>query len=155
VSEAEGTAADRAASLAAWSPGAAESFRELANDLGFQLDYSAQSLSEVERMITEEFSDRSGVPKEKFHDLVGATGAYVAEVILRNVGGEWGFEPEFEAGGIQLPSGTWVFPLHKSRKRFEEGPGDDFVSYYTVLERGRGDCAGRYGLIRDGFPALR
>jgi hypothetical protein len=57
----------------------------------------------------------------------------LAEVILRNVGGRWGFESEMDAGGIQLPSGTWVFPLHKSRKRYEDGPGDDFVSYFTVI----------------------
>jgi hypothetical protein len=46
-----------------------------------------------------------------------------------------GFEREFQAGGIRLRSGTWVFPLHKSRKRFEDGTGDDFVSYCMVIER--------------------
>ena len=135
MGDAEPTPEERAAGLAAWSPDAAESFRDLASDLGFHLDYSPDSLSQVERMILDKFSDRRGRPKKKFHDLAGVTGAYVAEVILRNVGGEWGFEPEWQAGGIRLHSGTWVFPLHKSRKRYEDGPGDDFVSYYTVLER--------------------
>jgi hypothetical protein len=130
---------ERAASLAAWSPEAAEAFRSLAADHGFDLDYSPESLADVERLITEKFSGRGGKPKKRWRDLSGTSGAYVAEVILRNIGGTWGFQSEFQAGGIQLPSGTWVFPLHKSRKRYEDGPGDDFVSYYSVIADGEAD----------------
>jgi hypothetical protein len=123
----------RVAELREWSPQAAEAFRSAAAEFGIELDYSAESLGEVERLIGENFSDRRGNPKRKWRDMSGTTGAYVAEVILRQLGGEWDFEPEFQAGGIRLPSGTWVFPLHKSRKRYEDGPGDDFVSYFQVL----------------------
>jgi len=124
---------ERAAALAAWSPGAAEAFREAAEGFGFYLDYTPGSLGEVERLITEKLSDRKGMPKKKWHDMAGATGAYLAEVILRNVGGSWGFNTEMDAGGIQLPGGTWIFPLHKSRKRYEDGPGDDLVACFAVV----------------------
>lgn len=139
MGEAERTPGGRAASLAAWSPEAAEAFRSVAAEYGFELDYSPESLDDVERLISEKFSGRRGKPKKKWRDMSGTTGAYVAEVILRNIGGAWGFESEFQAGGIQLPSGTWIFPLHKSRKRYEDGPGDDFVSYYAVVAEGEAD----------------
>ncbi len=139
MGEQEPTPSERAASLAAWYPDAAEAFRSVAADYGFDLDYSPESLVDVERLITEQFSGRRGKPKKKWHDLSGTTGAYVAEVILRNIGGVWGFETEFQAGGVQLPSGTWVFPLHKSRKRFEDGPGDDLVAYYSVIAASEAD----------------
>ena len=126
------TPVERAQGLAEWSPGAAEAFRELAAEMGFELDYSPESLSQVEQLITA-LPARKGRPKKQYRELAGVTGAYLAEVILRNVSGEWGFETEWDAGGIRLPSGTWVFPLHKSRKRYEDGPGDDFVSYYMAL----------------------
>ena len=139
MGEAERTSGERAASLAAWSPEAAEAFRSVAAEYGFELDYSPESLGDVERLIPEKFSGRRGKPKKRWRDMSGTTGAYVAEVILRNIGGAWGFESEFQAGGIQLPSGTWIFPLHKSRKRYEDGPGDDFVSYYAVVAEGEAD----------------
>jgi 2,4-dienoyl-CoA reductase-like NADH-dependent reductase (Old Yellow Enzyme family) len=31
------------------------------------------------------------------------------------------------------------FPLHKSRKRYEDGPGDDFVAYYSAIAEGEAD----------------
>lgn len=113
-------------------------FCEFAADMDFELDYTPASLSEVERLINA-LPGRKGKPKKEYRDLAGITGGYLAEVILRSIGGEWAYEPEWEAAGIRLPSGTHVFPLHKSRKRYEDGPGDDFVSYYRVLEQGESE----------------
>src|SRR5215216_7725922 len=94
---------ERIAYLKSWSPETAEAFRELALDFDVSLDYSPESVNEVERLITENFTDRRGRVKKKHHDLAGATGAYVTEVILRNLGGEWDWEPEWHIGGIRLP----------------------------------------------------
>ena len=124
----------RVAALRAWSPEAAEEFRRLAADFGIELDYTPGSLAEVERLIAENFSGRGGKVKRKWRDLSGATGAYVTEVLLRNLGGEWAWEPEWEVGGIRLPSGAFTAPLAKSKKRYEDGPADEFVSYYRALE---------------------
>ena len=126
---------ERISALAEWSPETAEAFRDLAADFGVTLDYSPESLREVERLIGENFTDRHGRVKKKHYDLSGATGAYVTEVILRNIGGRWDWESEWEVGGIRLPSGAFTAPLAKARKRFEDGAGDDFVSYYYVLAR--------------------
>jgi hypothetical protein len=128
------TPEEREEFLRGWSPDAAEGFREVAADMGFDLDYSPASLARVEELINT-LPGRKGTPKKQYRELSGVTGAYLAEVILRNVGGEWAWEDELEAGGIRLPSRTFVFPLHKARKRYEDGPGDDLVSYYAVIER--------------------
>jgi hypothetical protein len=124
---------ERIAELEKWSAETAEAFRDLAADFGVNLDYSPESLGEVERLITENLTDRRGRVKKKHHDLAGATGAYVTEVILRNLGGKWDWEPEWEVAGIRFSSSGFTAPLAKSRKRYEDGPGDDFVSYYYVL----------------------
>jgi hypothetical protein len=124
---------ERIAFLESWSVETAEAFRALAADFDVDLDYSPESLGEVERLIRENLTDRRGRVKKKHHDLAGATGAYVTEVILRNVGGTWDWEPEWAVAGIRLPSGSFTAPLAKSRKRYEDGEGDDFVSYYHVL----------------------
>ncbi len=120
------------------SPGAAEAFRRVDADFGYELGHTPASLSEVERLITQKFSDRKGMPRKKWHDLAGTTGAYLAEVLLRHVGGRWAFRSELDAAGIEFASGKWVFPLHKSRKRYEDGRGDDFVSYFTVVTEDAG-----------------
>jgi hypothetical protein len=105
------------------------------------LDYSPDSLREVERLVRENFTDRRGRVKKKWRDLSGATGAYVTEVILRNLGGGWDWEPEFHVAGVRLPSGAFTALLAKSRKRYEEGEGDDFVSYYYALAQIEGERA--------------
>lgn len=133
VSAHDQTPEQRVAFLKEWSRETAEMFRDLASDFGVTLDYSPESLGEVERLITENFTDRRGRVKRKYYDVAGATGAYVTEVILRNLGGRWDWEPEWEVAGVRFPSGAFTAPLAKSRKRFEEGAGDDFVSYYQVL----------------------
>ena len=123
------------ASLEEWSPRAAEAFREAASEFGVELDFSPESLRDVERLIKENFSTRRGTVKKKWRDLSGTTGAYVTEVILRSLGGRWDWEPSFEVAGVRLPSGAFTAPLAKSRKRYEEGEGDDFVSYYHALKQ--------------------
>jgi hypothetical protein len=133
VSTHDETPEQRIALLKDWSPEAAETFRDLASDFGVDLDYSPESLREVERFISENFADRHGRVKRKHRDLSGATGAYLTEVILRNLGGHWDWEPEWEVAGIRFPDGGFTSPLAKSRKRFEDGPGDEFVSYYQML----------------------
>jgi hypothetical protein len=127
------TPEQRVAFLKEWSRETGEMFRDLASDFGVNLDYSAESLREVERLITDNFTDRRGRVKRKYRDLSGATGAYVTEVILRNLGGHWDWEPEFEIAGVRFPSGGFTAPLAKARKRFEDGAGDEFVSYYQML----------------------
>ena len=137
----EHTPKERVRWLEQWSPETAEAFCEAALEYGITLDYSPESLGEVERLIRENFTDRRGRVKKKWRDLSGAIGAYVTEVILRNLGGRWDWEPEFEVAGVRLPSGAFTAPLAKSRKRLEEGEGDDFVSYYYVLADTESDCA--------------
>lgn len=54
---------------------------------GIKLDYSADSLKEIERLIREGF--RKEEEEETIETAVQAFGAYVGEVVRLNVGGEW------------------------------------------------------------------
>ena len=125
--------AARIAQLVAWSREAAQEFRALANDWGVYLDYSPESLDDVERLIRARLTGRGEKPKRRFRDLAGATGAYVSEVIVRNLGGRWAWNEELDVGGLRLPSGAFTAPLAKSRKRFDDGEGDDLAAYYRAL----------------------
>jgi len=55
-------------------------------------------------------------------------------VLIRHVGGHWGWMPDFDVAAVQLPSGTWTSPPAKAQKRFLNGKEDDLVFYYEALK---------------------
>jgi len=60
--------------------------------------------------------------------------AYLGEVMIRNVGGRWGWMPEFDVAAVQRSSGTCTSPPAKAQKRFVKGKDDDLVFYYEALK---------------------
>jgi hypothetical protein len=70
----------------------AEQFVESMRDLGWELDYSEESLQTVEDMIDRQFGDwrpwRRGRAAKKNTPIASLVGAYVGEVMIRHVGGE-------------------------------------------------------------------
>ena len=117
----------------------ANEFVEFARESGHELDYSEQSLRTVERIIDSEFADwrpwRRGRAKKASVPVASLVGAYVGEVMVRNLGGAWGWMPEYEVAAVQTPAGGWTSPPAKARKRFINGKEDDLVFYYEVLKR--------------------
>jgi hypothetical protein len=114
----------------------ADDFVRLMRDLDWELDYSEESIRTLEEMIDRQFEDwrpwRSGKVAKKNLPIASLAGAYVGEVMIRHVGGHWGWMPDFDVAAVQLPSGTWTSPPAKAQKRFLDGNGDDLVSYYEV-----------------------
>jgi hypothetical protein len=114
----------------------ADDFVRLMRDLDWELDYSEESIRTLEEMIDRQFEDwrpwRSGKVAKKNLPIASLAGAYVGEVMIRHVGGHWGWMPDFDVAAVQLPSGTWTSPPAKAQKRFLDGKGDDLVSYYEV-----------------------
>jgi hypothetical protein len=107
-------------------------------DFGWELDYSEQSLETVEEMIERQFADwrpwRKGKAAKKNVPIASLVGAYVGEVMIRHVGGEWGWMPDFDVAAVKLPSGTWTSPPAKAQKRFVNGQEDNLVAYYEALK---------------------
>jgi hypothetical protein len=116
----------------------ADEFVRSMRDFEWELDYSEQSIRTLEEMIDRQFADwrpwRSGKVAKKNLPIASLVGAYLGEVMIRHVGGHWGWMPDFDVAAVQLPSGTWTSPPAKAQKRLLNGKEDDLVVYYEALK---------------------
>jgi hypothetical protein len=116
----------------------AEEFVASMRDLGWELDFSEQSVQTLEAMVEQQFEDwrpwRNGKVAKKNLPIASLVGAYLGEVMIRQIGGHWGWMPEFDVAAIQLPSGTWTSPPAKAQKRFVDGKEDNLAFYYEALK---------------------
>lgn len=77
------------------------------------LDYSAQSLWRVDRVI--EDLRREGTPRQAVDSVLRGFGAYTGEVIARQTGGEWVSEDEHR---LRTPDGRLWDPIDEARRCF-------------------------------------
>ncbi|MCI3275980.1 hypothetical protein [Streptomyces cylindrosporus] len=100
-----------AARPARWAADAVATMREGAR---LRLDYSAQSLWRVDRVI--EDIRREGAPYAAVESVLRGLGAYAGEVVVRHTGGEW-----WASGGeywVRTPDGRLWDPLDEARRCF-------------------------------------
>src|SRR3954451_21755504 len=116
----------------------AEQFGASMREFGWNLDFSEQSVQTLEAMVEKQFADwrpwRKGKVAKKNQSIASLVGAYLGEVMIREIGGRWGWMPEFDVASVQLPSGTWTSPPAKAQKRFVNGEEDNLVFYYEALK---------------------
>lgn len=94
-----------------WAADAVATMREGAR---LRLDYSAQSLWRVDRMIEELRRERT--PYAAVENTLRGLGAYAGEVIVRQTGAEW-----WASGGdhwIRTPDGRLWDPIDEARRCF-------------------------------------
>ena len=108
----------------------------LAAEQSITLDYSIESLREVERQLDQLHRQLPAAkPSEaQLHMMAMTFGAYIAEVIRRNFGGHWSEDCEFQPGvkfpTFHLPNCTVeIWPQVKVRKRLENGAEDNVWHY--------------------------
>ncbi|MCH0563905.1 MULTISPECIES: hypothetical protein [unclassified Streptomyces] len=100
-----------AAKPARWAADTVAAMREGAR---LYLDYSAQSLWRVDRMIDE--IRREGAPYAAVEHVLRGFGAYAGEVVARQTGAEW-----WSAGDdhwIRTPDGRLWDPVEEARRCF-------------------------------------
>jgi hypothetical protein len=100
-----------AAKPARWAADAVTALREGAR---LHLDYSAQSLWRVDRVIDE--LRREDTPYGAVENVLRGLGAYGGEVIVRRTGGEW-----WSTGGdhwVRTPDGRLWDPVDEARRCF-------------------------------------
>jgi hypothetical protein len=116
----------------------AEALVAAAAESGETLDYSLASLLVLDALLDRLFARRWPIGRAgrldvgKFERMIEPVGAYVGETLRREGGGAWGVHEE-SGPGLELPSGTWTFPLAKARKRFENGHEDGLAFYAQML----------------------
>ena len=94
-----------------WAADAVSTLREGAR---VRLDYSAQSLWRVDRLIEE--IRREGAPYAALETVLRGLGAYAGEVVVRQTGAEW-----WTSGGeywVRTPDGRLWDPVDEARRCF-------------------------------------
>lgn len=103
---------------------------------GESLDFSAESLEAVERIMSQLHKRIKDGPAdqqptgEQIAEMSKLWGIYVGEVIRRSYGGQWALVdgvPDLALGGRQAS------PLSKVRKRLVDGPMDNLKYYFQSI----------------------
>jgi hypothetical protein len=108
---------------------------------GYSLDYSIESIKEIERFFDENME--SGKPKENglLFDGIGkkmfAIGSYISLILYKNHGWEIITNDNDFEGEINIEltkKGNIIFPVQKVLKRFTNGQEDNLYSYIRIIE---------------------
>lgn len=107
---------------------------------GIPLDYSAESVATLERLlrVSDELLLADSFPEAQRNLVVFYNGCYLGEVMSRSLGGAWRFEENWYDSSLVFPyreGGLQVHPFHKLQRRVTEGPAEnDLVAYYDGLK---------------------
>ena len=108
------------------------------NNFGIQLDYSEESVTQVERILQLMHADikDSRPTSSQIKSVSSLLGAYLGEVVRRKWGGRWYMSrhgPQKEQVHTLEISGHSTFPINKVYKRLLNGEVDDVRFYYKAL----------------------
>jgi hypothetical protein len=112
----------------------AEQAVRAAREFSTQLDYSEQSLMDLETIL-----NRLG-PNATAGDLTETCkmwGSYLGEVVRRRFGGEWTIEtyPGKQFATLTLTvGGNKLFPTMKVHRRLTQGQDDNLWSFYKMVK---------------------
>ncbi len=123
----------------------AEDAVRMAREFRVELDYSEQSLEQVEHLLDELHEELQNGPAPKtsqsaerssnqqVDEMSRIWGGYLGEVVRRRFGGEWTIE-KYPAGDFLIVTlnvnGAKVFPAMKIHKRLTNGAADNLLAFY-------------------------
>lgn len=123
---------------------AADWIAEALRSSGYEADFSLSSARAIEQFVRDQ-TDGHGRPFEDgllgddLGSRVFALGAYLGEVLVRNVGGEWitdDRDPEGEVNvAVRLWDGTEFWPVQRVINRLSEGETESLSAYVSVIAR--------------------
>lgn len=105
---------------------------------GLKLDYSAASIEQVERVLSELHVQhaQTSIASREFSMLSLSWGAYIGEVMKRVQPGRWQRDSE-KAGAGSMPlvfdSSNEAFPCSWAYKRIADGPDDNILFKFQVF----------------------
>jgi hypothetical protein len=122
-------------SVAAMAGAYARQAVQEARQFNAQLDYSENSLIEVE-MILAQLAGRASA-SEPADEMCKMWGSYLGEVVRRRFGGEWSVEtyPGKPFATLTLSVGAnKLFPSMKVHRRLTHGENDNVWSFYKMIK---------------------
>jgi hypothetical protein len=126
-------------SVAAMANSYAEEAVQLGREFHVQLDYSENSVMEVETILARlagEMPTRNP-SAEELSEMCKVWGSYLGEVVRRRFGGHWSIEsyPGKQFATLTLTvSGNKLFPSMKVHRRLNEGESDNVWAFYRMVK---------------------
>ncbi len=117
----------------------AEKAVALAREFKARLDYSENSLMEVETILAQLSRElpTAQPATEDLTEICKMWGSYFGEVVRRRFGGEWSIEtyPGKQFATLTLNvGGRKLFPSMKIHRRLTEGEAEDVWSFYKMIK---------------------
>jgi hypothetical protein len=111
----------------------------IAREFNARLDYSENSLMELENIVGRLALDlpAGGAPAEELTEMCKLWGSYLGEVVRRRFGGDWSIEtyPGKQFATLTLNvAGTRLFPSMKVHRRLTAGEDDNLWSFYKMVK---------------------
>jgi hypothetical protein len=111
----------------------------LAREFQTQLDYSENSVMEVETILAALSQDLpvSKPSDDDVSEICKVWGSYLGEVVRRRFGGKWSIEtyPGKQFATLTLnTNGNKLFPSIKVHRRLTEGDGDNVWNFYRMVK---------------------
>ena len=98
------------------------------------LDFSQESLEELDKLVTQVWGETPPEDIDALDAIVANWGAYLGQLIIENMGGQWQFRKDLDHASVFFPRTQMeVFPLHKVRKRFRLGAEESLETFYEAI----------------------
>jgi hypothetical protein len=114
----------------------AEKAVQAAREFSTRLDYSEQSLLEVESILGQ-LAAGPPSPSDDITETCKIWGSYLGEVVRRRFGGDWAIEtyPGKQFATLTLSvGGNKLFPTMKVHRRLTQGQDDNVWSFYKMVK---------------------
>ena len=111
----------------------------IAREFNARLDYSENSLMELENIVARLALDlpSGGPPAGELTEMCKLWGSYLGEVVRRRFGGDWSIEtyPGKQFATLTLNvAGTKLFPSMKVHRRLTSGADDNLWTFYQMVK---------------------
>ena len=108
------------------------------NSSNYKADFSFDSLRKIDRFFDEQ-NVPGGILSQNAGQKIFAIGAYIGEVIISTIGGEWitdDNDPQGEMNiSIKLTDGSTIFPVQRVIKRYKEGKESSIHDFIYILRQ--------------------
>jgi hypothetical protein len=125
-------------SVSAMANAYAEQAVLIAREFNATLDYSENSLLELEAIVAQlALNLPDGVPAEELTEMCKMWGSYFGEVVRRRFGGDWSIDtyPGKQFATLTLTiAGNKLFPSMKVHRRLTEGDADNLWTFYKMVK---------------------
>jgi len=118
-------------------PKAAQWFVQAMESSGYSLDGTLESFRVLDRFMDEQ-KRPGGILDGKVGSKLFGMGAYVGQVLIAQLGGQWETDDQDPQGEINIAvrmGSCTVWPVQRVMKRFSDGPENSIYAYGSALKQ--------------------